>query len=166
MKYIVFFLFMILINCALMYSQTQTYTISVTSTVIAPLAFGTQRNLEFGNVNKNASKHILPTDITSGKWEITGQANKNIQIDFTLPATLSSSGNTLGLSFDGTDAGYTENPDGTSQVNYSPVQRISPTIGSTGKMYVFIGGTVTAPSNQAAGSYTGSITISIQYTGN
>jgi hypothetical protein len=166
MKYIITVMLLILINCAQMYGQAQTYTIGVSSTIIAPLAFGTQRNLDFGNVNKNASKHILPTDGTAGKWEIAGQANKNIQIDFTLPSVLSSGGNTLAISFDATDAGYTENPDGYSQSSFSPVQRISPAIGSSGKIYVFIGGTVTAASNQTAGSYTGSITISVQYTGN
>jgi len=65
-------------------------------------------------------------------------------------------------------AGYNSADDGGSATSFSGGASTQQTAGlnTSGDLYVFIGGTLTSSVSQAVGTYTGSMTLTAQYTGN
>jgi len=159
------FVFSILITYSiLLFSQT--YPIQATATVLSPLSV-TSSNLTFGDVLRSANKSILPGDASSGKWVITGVASKQVQLTIAAPSTLeTTTSNYLVYSYSSTDCKWSTDASGSTGTTFSPSTSVTASLSSTGNLYVFIGGTLKPTSSQAAGSYTGDVILTIQYTGN
>jgi Domain of unknown function (DUF4402) len=145
-----------------------TASIPAQAVVQTALTAATVRGLDFGSTFGGIAKTILPSDVSSGEVAFTGGPDAEITVTFTtLPATLAGPGTPLPLTY-GANAAAT-NPAGTrtGASTFDPtVPRTVRLNTTTGLLSLYLGGTVTPPANQAAGTYTGTVNVSAAYTGN
>ena len=143
-------------------AQTNNASITATASVQTPINVVGAQPLSFGNVFPGVNKTVAATDLTNaGRFDVTGQANSPVTLSFTLPATLSSAGNTMPIvSFTGVHAQNNLQTGGTA---FSPVAGATPSLNGTGGLWVWVGAQVQPATNQAAGVYTGSITMTVVY---
>lgn len=145
------------------YSQI-TGSITAKGTVLTPISVSSTRDLDFGtDILPGVDKSVNINAATSGKFSLTGQASKQINISLTLPTNLLKGVVTMPITFSATDAG-TKTTTGT-MTTFNPASGTTASFGTDGKLDVFIGGTVDPSHTQAAGAYTGTISISLYYTG-
>ena len=125
------------------------------------------RNLAFGNVLPGVSSTVQPTDaVRSGQFNITGPALGRVEITFTLPTTLSGgAGATMPILFGPTSAGYSSSGSIASQTAFDPRTPFRATLSVLGRGSVFLGGVLTPPGSQGAGSYSGSVTVTVASVG-
>jgi hypothetical protein len=138
-------------------------SITATATVQTPITVTGTQNLSFGNVFPGVAKSVLYSDATNGgKFSVAGQGSTPVTYSFTLPANLTSGGNNLPI---GSWLGYenaTNSTSGGSAITPSATPT-SATLSGSGALFFFLGATVTPPANQAAGSYTGTVTLTVSY---
>jgi len=127
-------------------------------------------DLTFGSVFPSIPKTI--TKYTAGsacEFQITGTAGDEITIDFTLPTYMNASGYSMQMIFNETDCAIdtSASPDQSDPEfdDLDPWHTLTYRLGSSGMM-VWLGGTVVPAQRQQQGSYTASIVITVQYTGN
>jgi hypothetical protein len=135
---------------------------TVTATVQQPITVTKNNDLSFGNVFPGINKSIAVTAAGAAKFTTAGQASTPVNLTFTIPATIASGGNTLTLS---TWAGHHSGVDlpsgGTS---FTPSgSATSATLSALGSLYVYVGATAEPTPTQAAGSYTGNMTMTVVY---
>lgn len=149
-------------------ARAQTATIQATATVLQPLTVNAGNNLDVGNVFPGTSVGVLPTAGTAGTFDMNGVANAEVQVSFTLPATLDDGvGNSLTISFAATDGLWNTTNSATGATTFDPAAGFTDRLdGTSGDLFVFLGATVTAPGAAPAGAYSGDIVISAAYTGN
>src|SRR5216110_2159896 len=137
-------------------------SITATASVQSPIAVAGAQNLAFGNVFPGVAKTVAYSDATNaGRFDVTGQASTPVTYSFTLPATLGSAGNTMPIvSYTGVHAQNNAQTGGTA---FSPVAGATPTLNASGALWVWVGAQVQPATNQAAGVYTGSITMTVVY---
>jgi spore coat protein U-like protein len=143
-------------------AQTNSASIQATAVVQQPINVTGARNLLFGNVFPGINKAIPVTDPNSGRWDVMGQAGASVQLTFALPATLSDGTNTLPI---GTYAGHhnTSNaPAGGTDFTPSAAPT-NAVLSGTGEMWVFVGASVSPATNQPAGSYAGTLSMTVVY---
>lgn len=148
-------------------------TTTSTATVIEPIAITTATDLVFGdfapggggsvtvatNGARTASGPILSTagaTPTAAKFDVTGNANSTYSISTSAAASLSDSAatpNTMALTVfsDLTGGGATT---GTAS---------SGTLSAGGTESIYLGGELTVGGTQAAGTYTGDVTVTVEY---
>jgi len=143
-------------------AQTNNASITASAVVQTPINVTAGNNLDFGNVFPGVAKIVAVGDAGAGTWSVVGQASANVNLTFNLPATLSDGANTLPI------ASYTahHNPVNAPAggTNFTPsAVATSTALSAGGLLFVFIGATVTPATNQAAGTYTGSLTMTVVY---
>ncbi len=144
-------------------SQTNNASIQATASVQTPINVVGDANLVFGNVFPGLAKTIAVTDAGAGHFSATGQATANVDLTFSLPGTLSDgSGNTMPI---GTWTGHHNNANlATGGTDFTPSGTPTSTqLSGSGQKYVFIGATVSPATNQAAGSYSGQVSMTVVY---
>ncbi|HYU30045.1 MAG TPA: DUF4402 domain-containing protein [Gemmatimonadales bacterium] len=143
-------------------AQTNNANITATANVETPINVLGAQQLSFGNVFPGVNKTVAATDLTNGgRFDVTGQASTPVTLSFTLPATLSSGGNTMPIvSYTGAHALLATQAGG---VAFSPAAGANPTLSGTGALFVWVGAQVQPATNQVAGVYTGSITMTVVY---
>ncbi len=142
-------------------------TINATANVLTPLSVTNGlRDLDFGDVFPGLNKSVALTDATSGKWRIDGEAGKEVQMSFSLPANLSFGGNNMPISFSATDAGWFDRTSSAVPCPSIPPAGDTEFLSGTGEGFVWLGGTVAPAANQAAGVYTATVSLDVVYTGN
>jgi hypothetical protein len=100
--------------------------------------------------------------INSGQFEIRGPFLTFIRLTFTLPTVLNGPlGATMPLTFAANDAGYSYNNTIGSQTAFNPNQSYQTLIWIGGRSGVFLGGRVSPAAGQRAGSYTGTVVLSV-----
>lgn len=145
-----------------------------------PLTGAGVRPLQFGVVLPSAgAATVLPDDMRAGEWRLTGvRGRKSLDITFTLPAALvGPNGATLPLSFNGNFAALCEIDNGQeceipSIIAWNPVT--TPTFRDTPERYrpgrprytydhfsVYLGGIALPSPSQPAGSYSGTVSITL-----
>jgi hypothetical protein len=143
-------------------AQTQTASIQATATVQQPINVVGAVNLAFGNVFPGVAKTIAVAVAGAGRFDVTGQASSPVLITFALPTNLTSGANNLPI---GTWTGHrntVNNP--TTGTNFTPsAGTTNATFSAGGLLFVFVGATVTPATNQAAGAYSGSVTMTVTY---
>ena len=139
--------------------------IDVTATVLTPLTVLGTADLDFGNVIPGLNTTILPGDVGGGVFAIGGSGTLEVQLDFgTLPTNLVDGGNTLPISFGPSAAGY--NTAATPGIlTFDPATTMDAPLAS-GAMTVYVGGTVAPAASQPQGVYTGTLQLTVSYTGN
>ena len=143
-------------------AQTNNASITATASVQTPINVVGAQQLSFGNVFPGVNKTINASDLSNaGRFDVTGQANAPVTLSFTLPATLSSGGNTMPIvSYAGVHAQNNAQTGGTA---FAPVSGATPTLNGSGALWVWVGAQVQPATNQVAGVYTGSITMTVVY---
>jgi hypothetical protein len=143
-------------------AQTNNASITATATVQTPINVAAGQQLNFGNVFPGVNKTVAATDLTNGgRFDVTGQASTPVTLSFTLPATLSSGGNTMPIvSFTGVHA---QNALQTGGVAFTPSAGANPTLSAGGLLFVWVGAQVQPATNQAAGVYTANVTMTVVY---
>lgn len=121
------------------------------------------RDLTFGEVLPGINTTIRSDDPRqSALFEVQGQANGSVRIEFLLPSALTSpSGAELALAF-GHGDGQADFSHGRFRgVRFDPRSPLIASLGPNGKLYVKLGGTVLPTINQPGGVYTATISITV-----
>ncbi len=147
--------------------NAQSFDIAANANVIAAVTV-TPGDLEFGNVTPDIAKSIDKAVADAGNFDFVGSATAGVDLTFTLPSNLTSAtagGATMPISFSATDAGW--DADGTpgTLTAFDPNSTYTgASFDGSGFLYVYIGGTVTPGSSQAAASdYTATISLEVSY---
>ena len=143
-------------------ARAQSADIQALANVFAAITVSSGNDLDFGNVFPGVNKTVATSDAGAGTFSATGQASAAVNISFTLPAQLTSGGNNMPIGswsgchdVDNTHAGCTP---------FVPSGAATGTaFGAAGTLFVWIGGQVTPAANQAAGLYSGTITMQVDY---
>lgn len=135
---------------------------NVTAEVQQPLTVTNTANLVFGNVFPGLNKTVAVGDAGSARFTIAGQASANVNMTFTLPANIASSGNTMPIAT-WTGRHNTTNS-AASGTDFTPsASATSASVPVGGTLYLFVGATAQPAASQAAGSYTGTMTLTVVY---
>lgn len=147
----------------------QVTTVNATAEVLNKLEDipGNRSDLEFGNVTQGVVKSIAKTDESSASWGFSGTASAGIILDFTLPTNLEYNDGVdthqMPISFSGTDAGHDDDGTIATQTDINPNSSQEVSLDGDGEIYIWLGGTVAPATTQQAGSYTGTITLTVSY---
>ena len=142
-------------------AQSNSGSITATAQVQQPINVNGAVNLSFGNVFPGVNKSVLLTDAGAGRFDVTGQASTPVNLAFTaLPVNLVNGGNNLPVAF---SSGYNTANSAAGATSFAPGSGASTSLSGTGALFVFLGGSVTPASNQAAGTYTGTVTLQVTY---
>ncbi len=145
-------------------------TIQAVATVAAgPIQVTPLRDLQFGQVMPGTPSTVLPTAAAAGQYVALGNPSAQASVNFTLPATLDAGPLSMPIAFGTTSArvGWFNNPNFFVQVfdpNVGTAFQFSPAFFGSA-MYVWIGGQVSPAAAQVAGFYTGTVVLTLAYTG-
>jgi hypothetical protein len=123
------------------------------------------RDLGFGSILPGVRTTVQPTDVVrSGQFEITGDISDPIEITFSLPSVLTGpEGATMPVSFTNESAGFSASGSITNQAFFDPKVPFQTNLSSTGRGTGFLGGVLDPSPTQRAGSYTGSVSITVAF---
>lgn len=142
-------------------------SINATALVRQPITISPGQDLDFGIVLQGTPATIASTDAAAGRFDATGTANANVNIDFTLPTNLVNGANNLPI------GSWTGCYNQSAAVNSSGCTAIANMAGTTatsfgnvagaGRLWVFVGATVSPGASQAVGTYTNTATLTLTY---
>jgi hypothetical protein len=145
-------------------AQSSSGSITATAVVQTPLNVTPVQNLNFGNVFPGVGATVAVTDATAGRLDVGGAASTLVNISFTaLPTNLANGGNNLPI---GTYTGLVNTSATCTSASgsaFSPSAGTSATLNASGGLCVFVGATVSPPTNLVAGTYNGTITMQVLY---
>jgi hypothetical protein len=130
-----------------------------------PLTARGVRSLVFGVVFPGLPKSILRTDgLNSGQIDVSGVKFSPVQLQFALPAVMTGpAGATLPLTFSANDGGWSPSQQIGNQIGFDPRVAFVATLDQNGRVSVYLGGTANPLSSQRAGTYTGTVTLTVTY---
>ncbi len=130
-----------------------------------PLRVVGVRGVSFGTVLPGLPRTVLRTDpANSGEFDLSGFKFSQLELTFTLPSVLNGpAGASMPLSFGSSDAGYSVSQSIASQVGFDPRQPFVAVLSNNGRGSVFVGATANPLASQRAGSYTGTLTLTVAY---
>jgi hypothetical protein len=142
-------------------TEAQSATIQVTATVQKAIAVTSGRDLAFGTVLAGTPLTVFPHIANAGRWDITGEGDLPVSLQFTLPTQLTGTGAPVPIGdwsaiFSGTVAG-----DGTLPFIAVSGQAYSYSL-MGGMLHVFLGATITPPA-ASTGSYSGTAVLTVNY---
>jgi hypothetical protein len=137
-------------------------SINVTAQVQSPITVTAANALAFGTVFPGVNKSIPVTDANAGRFNVTGQASTPVSLSFVLPANLINGANNLPI---GNWTGHfntTASP--TGGTNFTPsASAQAATLSGTGALFVYVGAQVTPSVAQVAGTYSGTVQMTVVY---
>jgi hypothetical protein len=136
---------------------------SVTATVQQPITVTKNNDLSFGSVFPGVNKAIAVTDGGAAKFTVAGQANTPVNLTFTLPATIANGGNNLTINSWTGQYNILDAPTGGTTFTPSTSATTATLSLVGGALYVYVGATAAPTASQAAGSYSGSMTMTVVY---
>lgn len=122
--------------------------------------------LAFGQILAGAPVTVLRTDpVKAGQINLSAQPQSQIILQLTLPAAMTGPlGATLPIAFGANDAGFSPQGAIASQAAFDPRSSVVVITNSqNGRGSVYVGGTAQPAFNQAPGTYTGVITLTVTY---
>jgi uncharacterized protein DUF4402 len=130
-----------------------------------PLTVQGVRSLVFGTLFPGIPKLVLRTDpLNSGQIDVSGAKFTQVQLQFALPAVMSDPGGaTLPLSFGSNDGGWSPPQQIGNQIAFDPRAAFVAPLDQNGKVSVYLGGTATPLVSQRAGTYSGTVTLTVTY---
>lgn len=140
--------------------------ITATANVQQPITVTAGNNLNFANVFPGVNKTVLVSDAGAGTFTIAGQGTTPVTLAMTIPATLSD-GATHTLTI-GSWTGYenASNSPTAGGTAFTPVSGAIPgtlTLSAGGAGFIFVGATVSPTIAQVAGTYTGTVSLTVTY---
>ncbi len=141
--------------------HAQSGSINATATVLSAITVTNGNNLAFGNVTPGVNKTVAITDAGAGRFDVTKAAATGVALTFTLPANLTAGANNLPI---GTWTGgwNTSNSAGGCDRVHAERSADEHRFGGA-NIWVFVGATVSPAAAQAAGAYTGTVTMQVAY---
>ena len=143
-------------------------SISADAVVQIALAASAGDNLDFGAVFPGTTRNILPSDPSSGSFQLLGSANAEVSLTFDLTGAqnLVNGVNNLPVTYSSTSAAHNVLNSRAGATVFDPNVSLTRRLDAvTGELWLFIGGSV-SPAAQPAGPYTGTIVLNAAYTGN
>lgn len=135
---------------------------NVTASVQQPITVTKNRDLSFGNVFPGVDRRVPVTAIGAGKFSVAGQGSTPVNLTFSLPATIASGGDNLALGDWTGRHNSLDQPSGGT--NFIPsASATAATLNASGALYIFIGATAQPTTTQAAGNYSGTMSMTIVY---
>jgi len=133
-----------------------------------PIRVRDRGDLRFGTVIAGIPSTVMWSSNTAGRWFIQGDPGAEVYLDFTnLPGSLQNGGNSMPITFSGSDAAYNTKNRTAGATNFDPTAGITTRLDpNSGHLNVWIGGTVDPPPNQQPGDYIANIVLDVIYTGN
>ena len=118
-----------------------------------------KNDLQFGDVWTGSIKTIQPTGSGAAHWFVEADQNTSITLALSVPSNLVSGGNTLPLSFASDAASWDHDSSSSGSTRFDPALNADVTVSSSGQVYVWLGGSISPPLGQAAGDYSGTLTL-------
>jgi len=148
---------------------------SAISIAVQTINISSPQTLDFGDILQGVTKSIANNNASAGIFQISGQNQAGINMYLQLPEylSLSGSGTRLPVIFSTTDASVDTtgagNPAGMNAgkgwQNTNPRNLPDAAIIGSNGTDIYIGGKVVPSPNQKPGTYTGSIILSVYYSG-
>lgn len=135
---------------------------TVSATVQQPITVTKNNDLSFGSVFPGVNKTIGVSAGGAAKFTVAGQASTPVNLTFTLPSTIASGANSMTVSSWSGQYNTTDSPTGGTTFTPS-ASATAATLAGTGSLFVYVGATVEPTESQAAGSYSGSMTLTVVY---
>jgi hypothetical protein len=145
------------------------FALALTALVVPPLVG--QRPITVTGVHSLIFGTVLPgvpavvsriSPANAGQFDLTGPHASQAALTFTLPLVMTGpAAATLPLLFGGSDAGYSQSQSIGSQIGFDPKQPFAITFSGNGRGSVFLGGTAQPAPTQRAGSYAGTVTLTV-----
>jgi len=148
-------------------ADAQSASITATATVLTALTVNAGNDLDFGLVPPGFTKDVLVDDAGAGTFDMSGSAGAEVVLTFTsLPTDLDDGGgNLLPITYVGVH--NTANDPVTGATAFVPGVGATTTLSAgLGELFVFLGGQVDATASPPNGTYTGTVTLNVAYTGN
>lgn len=131
-------------------------------------------DLSFGTVTAGTVSNITVSSSGVAEFQVvfvnSARNSAQVTLTFALPANLTSGANTMPITFGANSAAYNTTNSIFGSTSFDPSQGLSNIVArrTTLTYYVWIGGAVSPPTGQAAGTYTGTITANgtCGHTGN
>ncbi|GAA5521477.1 DUF4402 domain-containing protein [Aliifodinibius salicampi] len=164
MKSIIKYIFVLLLVTGITTTvSAQQADIAANATVDANVDLSSGDDLNFGNIAAGSPSTVNPGDGTAGTFSVSGNVG-NVDLSFSLPSELTGSEDNLPISFGGTSASWGDNAyDSNNDFDPNDGASVNLLEQTDRDITVFIGGTVDPATNQAAGSYNGTITLTATY---
>lgn len=144
-------------------------SISADAVVQIALTASAGDDLNFGAVFPGTTRNILPSDPSSGSFQLLGSANAEVSVTFDLSGAQNldnGGGDNLPVTFSSTSAAHNGTNSRAGATVFNPNVTLTRRLdAATGELWLFIGGSV-SPTVQPAGTYSGTIVLSSAYTGN
>lgn len=135
---------------------------SVTAEVQQPLAVSKTNDLAFGSVFPGVNKTVAVTEAGAAAFTVLGQAGASVNLTFSTPSTLANGGNSLAIS--SWAARRNTSNSSAAGTDFTPsASATTAAIGGGGGLYVFVGATVQPTVSQVAGTYCGTLTLTVVY---
>ncbi|HYX07548.1 MAG TPA: DUF4402 domain-containing protein [Bacteroidales bacterium] len=142
-------------------AQSASTSANASITVYSGLSITKVHDIDFGKVAAGAGLQKIASNTSNAAgFQITGQPDNNVNITLGASSvTLTSGSNTLTMNTDTPVYNNTNDPTGATDSNGN----IS--LSSAGNLYMFVGGSVNVGATTPSGTYSGTIDVSVAYTG-
>ncbi len=149
----------------------------MSATIVTPVSVVATTSLQFGSVFQGVPKTVSRTavsgDTTAAVFTVSGQSGAGLSLQLDLPSYMSNgAGDRLPISFSSSDltvdslAGSPDSPGAGAWVGVNPHNPPSVNIGAaSGSTSLYLGGKITPATQQAPGTYTADIVVSVTYDG-
>jgi hypothetical protein len=119
----------------------------------------TLRNLAFGTITSGTTTSVSKASASSAQWRFSGSFPLGGSFSFTLPTTLTGPGTAIPITFGTSDGQRSTSNNPTTGSSFDPhiSQSVGITLGRT--EYVWLGASVSPPSNQVPGTYSATVVI-------
>jgi hypothetical protein len=123
--------------------------------------------LTFGVIFPGVPTSVPRTDaVRAGSFDVRGTKNLQVRFDFALPAAMTNArGQSLPLVFGASDGGYADTRTIGTATEFDPRVPLLARLGKTGRLYIWLGGTVVPGAQQGTGTYSATVTMTMAYTG-
>ncbi len=136
--------------------------------VLPPLRVQRQQNLDFQQLLPGAPNRVAWSDpLRAGQYQVRGDANAEVLIDFLLPPDLLRNRATpIPLTFGPGDAAFAPDGNLASAIPFDPSVPTTVRLPASGRGFILIGGTANPPVQATTGRYRARISLTVTYTGN
>jgi hypothetical protein len=132
-----------------------------------PLSALSRQMLDFGTLFSGTPTRVSRFDaLRAGQFELRGFKGSEVRVDLGLPSALTGpKGAKVPLQFTAGDGGYARDGVIGTAAPFDPRSALVTTLSANGRLYLFLGGTASPAARQPAGTYAGTVTVTIAYTG-
>ena len=141
----------------------ETADVTVEAEILDQLNVTAERDIDFGNISAGSNASIDAQDDESGKVSINGAGNAGVLISAATQIVLSGPNDNdinVPLFYRGLE---NDNQGGSNELNFTSDEEEVTLHETTGDFFLWIGGDFETETTDATGSYSGSVTVEVQY---